>query len=267
MVYVMLSRVCSLWQILILNEFDEKKMYPNMRALDELERLNKISQNNNPTDWEKKDKDAIKVSSLNCRSLRKHHQDILSDALLLKSDIITLQEIWLESDEIREDLAIPDYDLYLNSNGKGKGIATYCKRDIFTHNMDIKKENMQLTKFTSLALDVIALYRSQQGSQKELNHYIKQMESKSKPLLVIGDFNFCYLDSSSNPTKHFLEANNFSQLIREPTHLEGNPLDQAYFRKMDGLLKCSAVVHSKHYTDHKGLAITVKKRYSNISIQ
>ena len=95
MVYVMLNRVCSLWQILILNEFDEKKMYPNMRALDELERLNKISQNNNPTDWEKKDKDAIKVSSLNCRSLRKHHQDILSDTLLLKSDIITLQEIWL----------------------------------------------------------------------------------------------------------------------------------------------------------------------------
>jgi hypothetical protein len=85
------------------------------------------------------------------------------------------------------------------------------------------------------------------------------MESKEKPLLIVGDFNFCYLDSSANPTKQFLEANNFSQLIREPTHLEGNLLDQAYFRKMDGHLKCSAVVHSKYYTDHKGLAITVKQ--------
>jgi exonuclease III len=177
--------------------------------------------------------------------------------------MITLQEIWLESDGIRDDLNIPDYDLFLNSNGKGKGVATYFKKDIFTHDMDIKKKNMQLTKFTSPTLDVIALYRSQQGSQKELNHYIKQMETIKKPLLVVGDFNFCYLESSPNPTKHFLVANNFSQLIREPTHIEGNLLDQAYFWNMDGLLECSAVVHSKYYTDHKGLAITVKQ--SNIT--
>ena len=259
MVYVMLSRVCSLSQILILNEFNEEKMYPNKRALEELERLDRISQNNNPTDWEKKDKNVIKVSSLNCRSLRKHYQDIISDALLCKSDMIALQEIWLESDEKREDLEIPNYDLFLNSNGKGKGIATYIKKDIFTHNMDIKKENMQLTKFTSSTLDVIALYRSQQGSQKDLNHYIKTMETQGKPLLVVGDFNFCYLDSSTNQTKHFLEANNFSQRIKTPTHIEGNLLDQAYFRNLNGLLKCSTEVHSKYYTDHKGLAITIKQ--------
>ena len=125
--------------------------------------------------------------------------------------------------------------------------------------MDIKKENMQLTKFTSPTLDVISLYRSQQGSQKELNYYIKEMEPKEKSLLVVGDFNFCYLDSSPNPTKQFLEANNFSQLIREPTHIEGNLLDQAYFRNMDELLECSAVVHSKYYTDHKGLAVIIKR--------
>ena len=142
MVYVMLSRVCSLSQILILNEFVETKMYPNMRALKELERLDKISQNNNPTDWEKEDKNAIKISSLNCRSLRKHHQDILSDALLHKSDMITLQEIWLDSDEIGDELNIPDYYLFLNSNGRGKGVATYCRKEIFKHDMDIKKENM-----------------------------------------------------------------------------------------------------------------------------
>ena len=40
MVYVELSRVCALSQILIVNEFDKSKMYPNMKALEELERLN-----------------------------------------------------------------------------------------------------------------------------------------------------------------------------------------------------------------------------------
>jgi len=43
MVYVMLSRVCALSQIYILNEFDEKKMYQNITALEELKRLEKIA--------------------------------------------------------------------------------------------------------------------------------------------------------------------------------------------------------------------------------
>ena len=39
----------------------------------------------------------------------------------------------------------------------------------------------------------------------------------------------------------------------------GNLLDQAYFKDDDGLLECTAEVHSKYYTDHKGLAIIVKQ--------
>ena len=35
MVYVMLSRVCALLQLYILNEFDRAKMYPNVKALEE----------------------------------------------------------------------------------------------------------------------------------------------------------------------------------------------------------------------------------------
>ena len=80
------------------------------------------------------------------------------------------------------------------------------------------------------------------------------MKSPNKPQLVVDDFNFSYLDSSS-----FLEAQNFSQLITEPTHIEGNILDQAYFKDIDGLMQCTTEVQSKYYTDHKGLAITVKQ--------
>ena len=42
----------------------------------------------------------MKISSLNCRSLKKHQEDIMSDAVLLKSDIICLQETWLENDKV-----------------------------------------------------------------------------------------------------------------------------------------------------------------------
>ena len=125
MVYVELSRVCALSQVLILNEFDKSKMYPNMKALEELERLNNISKNNNPSKWEVIDNKAIKVSSLNCRSLKKHHEDIEKDDILLQSDIICLNETWTDNDDVIDKLQIANYELHLNSKGSGKGVAAY----------------------------------------------------------------------------------------------------------------------------------------------
>ena len=118
---------------------------------------------------------------------------------------------------------------------------------------------MQLSKFTSSNLDVINLYRSHNGDFKELNHELENMTKKVRPQLVVGDFNFCFLDSSSNSSRQYLRRNNFEQLIKEPTHIEGNLLDQAHLRNMKGDLRCTVQLHSKYYTDHKGLAIIVKK--------
>ena len=112
--YVMLSRICSLSQLYILEEFDETKMYPSQIAMEELERLKQISQNNNLTDWEKENDEILKIYSLNLKS----------------DDIICLQENWLEDDMSTEEFAIPNYELKLNSNGKGKGIAIYFKKEI-----------------------------------------------------------------------------------------------------------------------------------------
>ena len=234
-------------------------MYPNMKALEELARLNKISLNNNPTCWETEDRGSLKISSLNCRSLKKHHKDIISDKQLLKSDIIGLQEIWIEDDNEIEDMEIEGYELQMNSNGRGKGVATYFKKHLFKPDMNIKEANMQLSKFTSTILDVIVLYRSQPANFKQLNENIALMTNNDKPLLVIGDFNFCFLHKSSNSTKSYFKEEHFTQLIREPTHIDGHLLDQAYLRDINGELRCTVESHSKYYTDHMGLAIIVKK--------
>ena len=45
---------------------------------------------------------------------------------------------------------------------------------------------MQLSKFISSNLDVINLYRSQDGDFKELNHNLENMIMKVKPQLVVG---------------------------------------------------------------------------------
>ena len=256
MVYVMLSRVCSLIQIFILNEFDEKKMYPNQKAINELKRLEKLCLNNNLTEWEQ-DVKAIKIYSLNCRSLKKHYQDIKSDSLILQSSIICLQETWLDDDEDSADYEIPSYETHKNSYGPGKGILIYFKKDTFTHITDVKQELMQLSKFRSPMIDVITLYRSQEGKYEILNSLIEKLVTRKKPTLIIGDFNFCYHEQSTL-TKRFLEATHYTQLVTEPTHIEGRILDQAYMIDRRKNLQCLAEVHSKYFTDHKGIAVLIK---------
>ena len=103
------------------------------------------------------------------------------------------------------------------------------------------------------------MYRSQQGNQKALNDKIDSLTTQEKPELIIGDFNFFYLDNSPSAVKHYLKENHFKHLIDEQTHIEGSLLAQAHLGDVKGALKCTAEVHTKYYTDHKALALTVTK--------
>ena len=90
-----------------------------------------------------------------------------------------------------------------------------------------------------------------------MQNWIEHMMILGKPHLVIGDFN--YSQSSSNPNKKYLEENEFESLIDEPTHIEGNVLDQAYLQDRDKKLTVTAGLHCKYYTDHKAIALIIKQ--------
>ena len=130
----------------------------------------------------------------------------------------------------------------------------------------MKKDNMQLSKFHCANLDLISIYRSKQGNQQEMNQIIKQLENRNVPQMVVGDFNFHYLEEGANSTKQFFKKENYSQLIMEPTHIEGNVLDQAYVKDESGLLKFTAEIQTKYYTDHRGIALVVKHKHGEKSI-
>ena len=93
---------------------------------------------------------------------------------------------------------------------------------------------MQLSKFSSIDLDVVAIYKSQEASYENLNEAIEVMIEGEKPILVIGDFNFSYNDNSLNLTSKYMKEKQFKQMITKPTHIEGNLLDQAHFRDFTG---------------------------------
>ena len=64
------SRVKDMEQLFILEELPEKKIYPNQKALEEIERLWKVYLNSNPTPWDKEATIGVtKISFLNTQSM------------------------------------------------------------------------------------------------------------------------------------------------------------------------------------------------------
>ena len=116
-----------------------------------------------------------------------------------------------------------------------------------------------MSKFSSKDVDILAIYWSQNGNLTNMNYEIEMMMQPDKPILIIGDFNYCQSEVSTNATKKFLKQNNFVKLIDEPTHIEGNIIDQAHLKDVGRTLEARASLHSKYYTDHKGIAVIIKQ--------
>ena len=88
----MLSRIQRIEQLFILNALNPSKLRISRTALTELERLEAISENENPSPWKQEKDSAIKVSMMNCAGLKPHLSDIRADSNLLHSDVMFLVE-------------------------------------------------------------------------------------------------------------------------------------------------------------------------------
>jgi exonuclease III len=255
--YVMLSRVQELKQIYILNKFNPKKLYPSQKALRELERMNKVSINNNPAPWRKDMDNAIKIASLNCAGLKAHFQDIKTDDRLQRADIMHFTEISLTEDEDEDAFGLDGYKHKFIKNGNGKGIATYYAHNKIHHAEDIKTEKYQITKFKHKALDIINVYRSQTGHSLELLEHLKKQIETGRITIITGDFNICFMENFNNRMVQGLLSLGFNQLVHEPTHIRGRHIDHAYFLDPSEKLKPIIDRYSPYYSDHDGICITI----------
>ena len=116
--------------------------------------MNTRSLNKNLIPWDEEDASSVRIATLNCMNLKNTHKDIRNDATLLKSDILILQETWQLQDEIM-NYEIPGYEIHYNNIGPGKGIAVYYKKEVFQHVADISQDQMQLSKFQTIEMDII----------------------------------------------------------------------------------------------------------------
>ena len=260
--YVMLSRVQALCQLFIIGSLPKEKFYASMKAIAELERLRRISINNNPSAWDKNHDWSLKISLLNCHSLADKIHDLRSDEVILKSDVICLTETWLMSNVVSESLAIPGYELHLNSSGRGKGVAIYTKMSLGGAFLDIKREKSQMSRVITENVDVINIYRSQEedntGMVKELEHLIR----KDTNTIICGDMNLCFLTKRGNQVTKMLEGMGFEQLVREASHLLGGHIDHVYSNLEQSEFNIDVKMHSPYYTshDHDAFCITITSK-------
>ena len=154
--YVMFSRVQELNQLYILEELPEDKIYASITAQEEIGRLMNVSINKNPSIWHSNDMSQMRLSFLNCRSMKNKFEHIREDESLGKSDVIVLTETWLDPEQQDEEYKLLDYDVNLNSGGRGKGIATYFNNK-FNHVQNIRIDGYSMSKTSAKDLDVIGV--------------------------------------------------------------------------------------------------------------
>ena len=221
MVYVMLSRCCSLEQLHILDKMDPEKIKVNEDVEAEAKRMAKVSMNNNPCNWMNPKAAGLKVCSLNVKSLRCHIDDVKSDPALLQADVLCLQELWLHpGEEEGEQYQLDGFQGHFTCVGPGKGVAVYVKDKGASYSY-ISEPFLQLGKVSFEDLDVITIYRSQEEHLLRAVHILNEFIDFKKTTLIIGDFNICPKRKPANEVSSFLSRQKFNQLVTLPTHIDG----------------------------------------------
>ena len=258
--YVMFSRVQELKQLYVLDEIPKNSIRQNPAALEEIERLISVSINKNPTKWDDGDTSAMRISFLNCRSIKNKFENIKKDISLLKSDLIILTETWLEEYQNLDDYKLPDYNESFNIGGRGKGMASYFTTS-FSHKHDVKEDGFSISMLQNDEIDVVGVYRSQAGDMTDLIEKLDDIIDDNKTTIVGGDMNICILSSPHNYLTKGMQDRGFRQLVNKATHIEGGLIDHVYVRKVkDCQYSWNIEDFPKYYSDHDSIGLTLWKK-------
>ena len=246
MAYVILSRVTAITQM-FLKEFDLRKIYCSSLAKDEAERLRSRAVNFEHTEWSHPKEGVVRISSINARSLQQHSQDLRVDEFIMNSDIICIQETWLEAD--LQDPVNQFQHFYVHERSKGIALLT---RLTPAKTQNFQSDHCSLLKASYEDFDVVNFYRFASSSNiQQFTDEVLHLLDLTRTQLVIGDANINLLKSPRNTLTQSLEQRGFQQLAVRPSHNLGGCLDHIYFfspsRNMSCKLFCS---RSVFWSDH-----------------
>ena len=241
--YVILSRVQALDQLFILVSVCASQITASINAMDELEKMTRRSE-------ESKLNKRKGIISCNIRSINKNFDNFASATVIKHAEVLCLQETWLDPMLTTINLLENEgWQQHNNSVGKGKGISTFYKLN-YVLIRDETKENYQITKIQSEAMDIINLYKSAAARNINFLEDLCGLITYGKQTMILGDFNICYINESSNHVFQVLKSKKFQQLVKFPTHIEGRMIDLVFYFCPDASTCYEVQQQAQYYTDH-----------------
>lgn len=246
MAYVILSRITCLEQ-LHLQQFDEKKIYCDRQAKEEAERLRKRALNLQKTEWDREREGVVRISTLNVRSLQAHRQDMEGDEFIMNSDILAIQETWLEA-----DMATPFrgyHEFYVHGRSKGIALLTRVKPlNVVSFQTDCC--SVILAQYENF--DLINLYRfSSSTDVRQFTKDILPLINTTRVQIIVGDTNLDLLKNENNFFTQSLQNWKFVQKVSSSTHIQSGILDHIYFFTPRPGVSCTIYkLHPQYWSDH-----------------
>ena len=258
MAYVMLGRCQKLEDIHIVGKFDKSQIKCDPNALEMKYKLDFKDQLRSEK-LANELRNSFVISFVNVNRLFPHLPDVLSDHILLNSDVFGLAETWLENEE---QIIVDDFKGFFHNVRKGQGTAAFVKNKIHcevTRFSQVGGENIS-EKISGILVntekvDIIFLYLSKHYIWNDLKTCLERWIPSEKPAAILGDLNWNYLESFSNPMKEYLLSKDFKQLVNEPTHDAGNLIDHAYVNQELLKLNVTLSKYCIEYSDHDILQI------------
>ena len=173
-------------------------------------------------------------------------------------------ETWLEVNQtIENEYELAGYCSNLNSIGRGRGIATYCKPPN-KHSQNVNCEGFSISKVKSEKLDIIGIYRSQEGNVTTLITKLEKLIEDGRTTVVGGDINVCALAHPSNYVTQSLIEKGFKQIVRKATQIEGGLIDHVYLKQGKNH-KFSYIIENfpKYYSDYDGIGLILSEDQEN----
>ena len=251
MAYVMLGRVETHEDLYITGDFDPEQIRCHPDALEEAQRIDGIALAR-LEEQKRLEESSIVISYLNVRSLRGKVPDVVSDPILMRSDILGFGETWLHD---RESVDIPNMVGTFINSGRGQGVAAFTKEPCGHECLNEPDASALLMKHD--AVNVIFMYLSQNFDWSKVFDFLEHVIDPEEPTIIMGDMNWHY--PGGHPMKTYLHARGFTQLIEKATHEKGNCIDHIYISEHLKEVQHRFFQNSTYYSDHDILSFYIPK--------
>ena len=145
-----------------------------------------------------------------------HQVDLENDKFIMNSDILAVQETWMEQDP-QPPISVYPHQYY--AHGRIRGVALLSQMQP-KHVDRIQTENCSVIKAEFENFDLFNIYRFSNSNIIPFIENIMKMLDPTRTQVLLGDFKLDLLKQPNNQFARGMIECSFKQIVKDPTHLQ-----------------------------------------------